>query len=268
MYSDKVMEHFMCPQNAYSMPDADAEGSFGDPSCGDFLTMYLKVKDNKIEEISYLVFGCCASVATSSMTSVLAKGKTLEEAMKITEEDIVEALDGLPEEKLHCSNLDVSALRTAINNFNSDKNRNVNKTESFDFMQMIEKIKLEKYGETIMDHINNPRNFDVLMDSNGYVSYDGQCGDNMQMWVQVKDDVIKDISYCSDGCEITIAAGSMFTELVKGKEITEAIKITPMDINEALGGVPEDHYHSVVLAKDVFDKVIGNYREKNNLYEV
>jgi nitrogen fixation NifU-like protein len=116
-YSEKVIEHFMCPQNAYSMPDADAEGSFGDPSCGDYLTFYIKVKDRCIYEISYLVFGCAASIATSSMTSVLAKGKSLDEALKITEEDIIEALDGLPENKIHCSNLGVSALRTAINNY-------------------------------------------------------------------------------------------------------------------------------------------------------
>lgn len=107
----------MCPQNAYSMVDADAEGSFGDPSCGDSLTVYIKVKDNRIEEVSYLVFGCSASIATSSMTSVLAKGKTLEEALNITEEDIIEALNGLPETKVHCSNLGVSALRNAINNY-------------------------------------------------------------------------------------------------------------------------------------------------------
>ena len=107
----------MCPQNAHSMPDANAEGSYGDPSCGDYLTVYLKVKDNRIEEISYLVFGCCASIATSSMTSVLAKGKTLEEALNITEEDIIQALDGLPENKVHCSNLGVSALHNAINNY-------------------------------------------------------------------------------------------------------------------------------------------------------
>ena len=112
----------MCPQNAHSMPDADAEGSFGDPSCGDYLTVYLKVKDNRIEEISYLVFGCCASIATSSMTSVLAKGKTLEEALNITEENIIQALDGLPENKVHCSNLGVSALRSAIENY-LNKNR-------------------------------------------------------------------------------------------------------------------------------------------------
>jgi nitrogen fixation NifU-like protein len=112
----------MCPQNAHSMPDADAEGSYGDPSCGDYLTVYLKVKDNRIEEISYLVFGCCASIATSSMTSVLAKGKTLEEALNITEEDIIQALDGLPENKVHCSNLGVSALHSAIENY-LNKNR-------------------------------------------------------------------------------------------------------------------------------------------------
>lgn len=117
MYSEKVIEHFMSPQNARSMPDADAEGSFGDPSCGDSLTIYIKVKDNRIDEISYLVFGCCASIATSSMTSVLAKGKSLDEALKITEEDIIEALDGLPENKVHCSNLGVRALRNAINNY-------------------------------------------------------------------------------------------------------------------------------------------------------
>ncbi len=112
----------MCPQNAYSMTDADAEGSSGDPSCGDYLTVYIKVKDNCIDEISYLVFGCCASIATSSMTSVQAKGKNLDKALKITEEDIIEALDGLPESKVHCSNLGVSALRNAIKNY-LNKNR-------------------------------------------------------------------------------------------------------------------------------------------------
>lgn len=117
MYSDKVIEHFMSPQNSYMMTDADASGSFGDPSCGDALTVYLKVQNNVIKEISYLVFGCCASIATSSMTSVLAKGKTLDDALKITEEDIIEALDGLPENKKHCSNLGVSALRNAIYNY-------------------------------------------------------------------------------------------------------------------------------------------------------
>ncbi|KJR49021.1 Iron-sulfur cluster assembly scaffold protein [Desulfosporosinus sp. I2] len=120
MYSQKVIEHFMCPQNAYSMPDANAQGTFGDPSCGDAVILFLKVQDNYIQEISYLVFGCCASIATSSITSVLAKGKSLEEALNITEEDVIKALDGLPETKVHCSNLGVSALRKAIDNYYSN----------------------------------------------------------------------------------------------------------------------------------------------------
>ncbi len=116
-YSDKVLEHFMNPQNSYSMSDADSQGEFGDPYCGDSVTVYIKVSDNVITEISYLVFGCTASIATSSMMSVLAKGKTIDEALKITEENVENALDGLPEEKRHCSNLGVSALREAIDNY-------------------------------------------------------------------------------------------------------------------------------------------------------
>jgi len=125
MYSQKVIEHFMCPQNAYSMPDANAQGTFGDPSCGDAVILFLKVQDNYIQEISYLVFGCCASIATSSITSVLAKGKSLEEALNITEEDVIKALDGLPETKVHCSNLGVSALRKAIDNYYSNNKTSI-----------------------------------------------------------------------------------------------------------------------------------------------
>lgn len=117
MYSDKVMDHFMSPRNSGSMPDADAEGTMGDPNCGDTLTIYIKVRDEIIEDISFLVFGCTASIATSSMTTVLAKGKTLAEALKITEQDVIDALDGLPEEKEHCSNLGVSALKKAIKSY-------------------------------------------------------------------------------------------------------------------------------------------------------
>jgi nitrogen fixation NifU-like protein len=109
------------------MPGADAEGSYGDPSCGDYLTFYIKVENKRITDISYLVFGCSASIATSSMTSVIAKGKSLEEALIISEEDIIEALDGLPEHKVHCSNLGVSALRNAINNYlNTERMENQN----------------------------------------------------------------------------------------------------------------------------------------------
>lgn len=107
----------MNPQNAHEMPDADAEGSYGDPECGDALTFYIKVKDNHIEDISYLIYGCCAAIATSSATSVLAKGKSLEDALKITEEDIINSLDGLPESKVHCSLLGEHALHNAIENY-------------------------------------------------------------------------------------------------------------------------------------------------------
>ncbi len=117
MYSDTVIDHFMSPRNAHTMPDADAEGSVGDPSCGDCLVMYIKVEEGRIKDISYLVFGCCGAIASSSMTSVLAKGKSLEEALLITEEDVVRALDGLPESKLHCSLMGVGALREAIANY-------------------------------------------------------------------------------------------------------------------------------------------------------
>lgn len=117
MYSDKVIEHFMCPRNIGSMPEADGIGIVGDPECGDSVTFYIKVEGNIISEISYLVFGCTASIATGSMTTDLAKGNTIEEALKITENDIIEALEGLPYGKEHCSNLGVQALRNAINDY-------------------------------------------------------------------------------------------------------------------------------------------------------
>lgn len=112
------------------MPDADGEGSCGDPSCGDYIIVYIKVKNNVIEEMSYLVFGCGASIATSSVTSVLAKGKTLEEAMRIEQNDIIEALDGLPQGKEHCSNLGVSALRYAVIDYKKKNNESGRKDEN------------------------------------------------------------------------------------------------------------------------------------------
>lgn len=116
-YSIKVIEHFMSPYNVGSMVDADGIGKYGDPSCGDSLTIYIKVEDNVIIDISFLVFGCTASIATSSMITTMVKGKTIEEALEITEEDVVNALDGLPENKLHCSVLGVQGLRNAIKDY-------------------------------------------------------------------------------------------------------------------------------------------------------
>lgn len=120
-YSDKVIEHFMSPRNVGSMTDADAEGSYGDPECGDYLTFYIKVDENRIMDIRFLVFGCVAAVATSSMTTELVKGKTLEEAMSITDRDITDALDGLPDHKLHCSVLGADALKNTIINYYDNK---------------------------------------------------------------------------------------------------------------------------------------------------
>lgn len=272
MYSDKVKEHFRCPQNARRMADADAEGVFGDPTCGDTLKIYIKVRDNRIVDISYLVFGCCASIATSSMTSILAKGKTLEEAMKIADEDVLEALDGLPEQKIHCSNLGVTALRRAIENYNKKarvKNyinidSNTNEKEWVSFMDMIHKIMIEKYGEMIVDRIESPRNYEELENANGYISFDGKCGDTMRLWIKVVDDVIEEITFRSNGCEITRATGSMLTEMVKGSKVSEALKIAPVQISEALGGVPENHFHAVILVKDALGKAIENYEENKN----
>lgn len=115
--NEKIMEHFMCPQNAYFMADSDAEGEYGDPGCGDSVTCYIKVRDNVLVEVSYLVYGCSASIACASMMSVLAKGKTIDEALTLTEDMVDEALGGLPEHKKHCSNLGIGALKYAIANY-------------------------------------------------------------------------------------------------------------------------------------------------------
>ena len=121
-FSDKVLEHFMTPRNTGSMADADSIGTAGDPACGDSLTLYIKVKENIIEDISFMVFGCVAAIATSSMTTELAKGKSLDEAYKINDQDIADALDGLPEQKMHCSVLGATALKNAIDNYYSKIN--------------------------------------------------------------------------------------------------------------------------------------------------
>ncbi|MDA3734058.1 iron-sulfur cluster assembly scaffold protein NifU [Niameybacter massiliensis] len=116
-YTEIVFEHFMAPYNSGTMPDADAEGRYGEAECGDALTIYIKVRDNIIEDITFLAFGCVAAIASSSMTTVLAKGKSLDEAYQITDKDISDALGGLPEYKLHCSVLGEGALKNAIDNY-------------------------------------------------------------------------------------------------------------------------------------------------------
>ncbi|HDZ17855.1 MAG TPA: Fe-S cluster assembly scaffold protein NifU [archaeon] len=127
MYSEKVMEHFTNPRNMGEMKDADAVGEAGNPVCGDLMALYIKVveKDGSeiIEDISFQTFGCAAAIATSSMITELAKGKTLDEALEITRKDVADSLDGLPPIKLHCSNLAADALIDSIKNYREKKNK-------------------------------------------------------------------------------------------------------------------------------------------------
>lgn len=117
MYSEKVMEHFRNPKNVGEIPDADGVGTVGNPVCGDMMSIYIKVKDNHLTDVKFKTFGCGAAVATSSMITELAKGRSLEDAMKITRRDVAESLGGLPPVKMHCSNLAADALHEAIKNY-------------------------------------------------------------------------------------------------------------------------------------------------------
>ncbi len=121
VYSDKVMEHFANPRNVGEIADPDGIGKVGNPQCGDVMWMYIKVKDDIITDIKFKTFGCGAAIATSSMTTELAKGKTIEEAKKISRGDVAHALDGLPPVKMHCSNLAADALRAAIKDYEAKK---------------------------------------------------------------------------------------------------------------------------------------------------
>jgi len=114
IYSDKVMDHFQNPRNVGVLKDADGIGQVGNPVCGDMMTFYIKVEDDKLKDIKFQTFGCGAAIAVSSMVSEMAMGKTLEEAMKITNSTVAEELGGLPKNKLHCSNLGADALHAAI----------------------------------------------------------------------------------------------------------------------------------------------------------
>lgn len=117
MYSEKVMEHFGNPRNIGEIEDADGVGEVGNPVCGDMMSFYIKVIDDKITDIKFKTFGCVAAIAVSSMVTEMALGKTLEEAKKITKQSVAESLDGLPKEKMHCSNLGADALAKAIEDY-------------------------------------------------------------------------------------------------------------------------------------------------------
>jgi nitrogen fixation NifU-like protein len=121
IYSEKVMDHFQNPRNVGTIKNADGVGKVGNPVCGDMMEFYIKVKDNRIDDVKFKTFGCGAAIAVSSMVSEMAHGKTLEEAMAITNDDVAEELDGLPKNKLHCSNLGADALHKAIEDYREKK---------------------------------------------------------------------------------------------------------------------------------------------------
>ncbi len=117
MYSEKVMDHFMNPRNVGEIPGANGIGEVGNAKCGDIMRIYLDIEENIIKDVKFKTFGCGAAVATSSMVTEMVKGKTIEEALKITNDAVAEALDGLPPVKMHCSNLAADALHAAIKDY-------------------------------------------------------------------------------------------------------------------------------------------------------
>jgi len=117
MYSDLVMEHFRSPRNVGEIPDADGVGMVGNPVCGDVMKMMIKVRDDRIADIKFQTFGCGAAIATSSIATEIVKGKTLEEALSLSNKAVAEALGGLPPAKMHCSNLAADAIHKAIEDY-------------------------------------------------------------------------------------------------------------------------------------------------------
>ena len=114
MYSDKVMDHFANPRNVGELKDANGIGQVGNPKCGDIMKIYMRIEDNIIQDVGFKTFGCGAAIATSSISTEMVKGKTIEEALKLSNRAVTEALDGLPREKLHCSVLAEEGIRSAI----------------------------------------------------------------------------------------------------------------------------------------------------------
>ena len=117
IYSEKVMDHFANPRNVGEISDADGVGEVGNAKCGDIMKIYLKINNGTIDDVKFKTFGCGAAVATSSIATEMVKGKTIEEALKLTNKAVVEALDGLPSEKLHCSVLAEQAMKAALSDY-------------------------------------------------------------------------------------------------------------------------------------------------------
>lgn len=121
LYSEKVMDHFQNPRNVGEIKDADGIGEVGNPVCGDLMTFYINVKDEKLADVRFKTFGCGAAIAVSSIVSEMARGKPVEDALKITNKLVAEELGGLPPTKMHCSNLGAEALHKAIEDYKSKR---------------------------------------------------------------------------------------------------------------------------------------------------
>ena len=117
MYSEKVMDHFANPRNVGEIENANAVGEVGNAKCGDIMKIYMDIQDNVIKDVKFKTFGCGAAIATSSMATEMVKGKTVDEALSLTNKAVMEALDGLPTEKIHCSVLAEEAIQSAINDY-------------------------------------------------------------------------------------------------------------------------------------------------------
>lgn len=129
MYSEKVMDHFTNPRNVGEIPDANGVGEVGNAKCGDIMKIYLQIEDNIIKDVKFKTFGCGAAIATSSIATEIIKGKTVEEALELTNKAVVEALDGLPPAKVHCSVLAEEAVKAAIEDYLKKQGREVKSSE-------------------------------------------------------------------------------------------------------------------------------------------
>jgi nitrogen fixation NifU-like protein len=156
MYSEKVMLHFMNPHNMGEIENPSGVGVVGNPVCGDLMQIQIKVKDGILTDVKFKTFGCGAAIATSSMVTDLAKGKTIEEALKITRNDVAESLEGLPPVKMHCSNLAADALHVAIEDYLKKEGRG----EWFDGKQMAAKKK-----SATKKRVNRQRLADALLNN-------------------------------------------------------------------------------------------------------
>ncbi len=123
MYTEKVMDHFSCPRNVGEIENADGVGEVGNAKCGDIMKIYLKIEDDTIVDVKFKTYGCGAAIATSSMATEMIKGKSVDEALKLTNKAVVEALEGLPPQKLHCSVLAEEAVKSAIEDYQKKHNK-------------------------------------------------------------------------------------------------------------------------------------------------